>query len=910
LFAPIGTTGFPEAPTDGQSYARRGIDHSWQPVATGTGLPEAPIDGNEYVRRGSDASWQLAFTESQAVLLFAPIATVSFPEAPVDGQSYARDGSTHSWVAVYTQVEADQRYAPISTVSFPEAPGDGSVYARQGSTHSWQVAITQATGDQRYAPITTVSFPEAPADGQAYARVGQTHSWVVAGTGGGGSFPEAPTDGRIYGRDGQTTSWVAVLPLAGGTMTGPLILSGNPTTALQAATMQYVQSQITGATQFIGTINGTTGNCTFTNQSGFTNGPLPPAASAANQYVICDTAGTVPSGPIQGAVLQPGDWVISNGTEWTVINVAGQTITASQVGVAPPVMGQYNVQSALQSLATNAFPEAPNTGLIYGRNGQNSTWVPSLPLAGGTMTGPLILSADPTSTSPPQQAVTLNYINNLPPPAASVVTVTPPVIGFSNVQGALEALAAGGTEVTTVTVAGDLAGTVSGTPSGNTVTMAGDSTGSGSDMTGLATGLNFTVDVGGSGSAEGTTPIQASQVIVSPPVLGAIDAQTALTNINTNFANFLPLIGGALTGALTLSGNPTSMSPPLQAAPVGWVNTAITASLQWVGTFNGSNGAVFYNSTSPYIGGALVPPATAVYKYVLVTVSGTIPAGPYLVGEVVNVGDWIWSDGAQWNILSVEGVIRLASEIPVVPPVSGQTNVQAALEALLALASQYGILVLGDGSGSGSGAIAGATVTVSSDTSGSATDTTGTADGLSFSGDASGSGSQAGGTLDVASLTASGNVQAATFTNGSGQNIITGRQAVYLNSGAHSTTSTSSVMMGLALALTPATSGMVLITLNGTVSSSTVGGTVFFQVYHGTGTPPAAGASTTGTGVGVNMGAQISPSGTNTQNFITSTWPVQGLIVGTQYWFDVAIATGTSGATADLYATNFYVTEY
>src|SRR6516165_10106310 len=57
---------------------------------------------------------------------------------------------------------------------------------------------------------------------------------------------EAPTDGSIYGRTtiSGAATWVKVLPLAGGTMTGLLILSGDPTTALGATTKQYVDTKI------------------------------------------------------------------------------------------------------------------------------------------------------------------------------------------------------------------------------------------------------------------------------------------------------------------------------------------------------------------------------------------------------------------------------------------------------------------------------------------------------------------------------------------------------------------------------------------------------------------------------------------------------------------------------------------
>lgn len=66
------------------------------------------------------------------------------------------------------------------------------------------------------------------------------------------NFPDAPTSGMIFGGwkwDGS--KWIAnpgvYLPLAGGDMTGPLVLSGNATLPLGAVTLQQMQSAITAA---------------------------------------------------------------------------------------------------------------------------------------------------------------------------------------------------------------------------------------------------------------------------------------------------------------------------------------------------------------------------------------------------------------------------------------------------------------------------------------------------------------------------------------------------------------------------------------------------------------------------------------------------------------------------------------
>lgn len=239
--------------------------------------------------------------------------------------------------------------------AFPEAPADNKLYGRNGTSKSW-VPIEAATLTINGLGLVA----EAPVDGRIYGRANE--SWVlipfgsVGGT--GSAFPEAPADGQLYGRTGLSQSWLPTLPLAGGTMQGNLVLNGPPTTSSpvnQAATKGYVDARITGALQFIGTMDGATGLCDYTTSSGHVDGPLVAATAAADQYVIVSVAGTVPSGPISGSVVGIGDWIISDGTNWFVIPVGSMTVMASEVAVSPEVFGQTNVQSALDYIATHGL---------------------------------------------------------------------------------------------------------------------------------------------------------------------------------------------------------------------------------------------------------------------------------------------------------------------------------------------------------------------------------------------------------------------------------------------------------------------------------------------------------------------------------------------------------------------------
>lgn len=241
------------------------------------------------------------------------------------------------------------------------------------------------------------------------------------------------------------------------------------------------------------------------------------------------------------------------------------------------------------------IPEAPTDGQIYGRNGEAESWVPVLPIAGGTMIGPLQLAG---AASTALGAVPLNQIGT--------------ILGF----------------------------TVSGqAPTSPTQGVLWFNTGNGV--------LNFW-----NGSAW-------------QPSTG-----------------FLALSGGTMNGNLILDGPPSAASNPNQAATVGYVDSVITGSMQFIGTMNATTGVVFYTASSGITGTVLVPPSQVKDSYVIVAVAGTIPSG-FLAGSVCNVGDWIISDGAQWYLIPVSGQEALAEDVAVSPTILSQTNVQSSLQALV-----------------------------------------------------------------------------------------------------------------------------------------------------------------------------------------------------------------------------------
>jgi hypothetical protein len=143
----------------------------------------------------------------------------------------------------------------------------------------------------------------------------------------------------------------ALLPRDGSRpMLAGLVLAGDPTQALHAATKQYVDRLIGLDLHIIGAFNAPANTARYLPGSGYTGTALLPANQVRpGEYVIVEVGGTVPpAGPVAGQVFNQGDLIISDGIVWTRLAIGGQIVQASGVVVNPPVHGETNTQAALE----------------------------------------------------------------------------------------------------------------------------------------------------------------------------------------------------------------------------------------------------------------------------------------------------------------------------------------------------------------------------------------------------------------------------------------------------------------------------------------------------------------------------------------------------------------------------------
>jgi hypothetical protein len=149
---------------------------------------------------------------------------------------------------------------------------------------------------------------------------------------------------------------------SGDTMTGPLLLAGDPTVNAEAVNKGYVDRLVSAQTVLIGVIDATTGDCVFSDSSGIPAGPLPPSNTITQgDYVICIANGTIPTGPAAGVTMRVGDWLIASTGQWLLIAIGSGDIAtlADQVAVVPTVLGSDNVQQALTRIQ-NGFSILPD----------------------------------------------------------------------------------------------------------------------------------------------------------------------------------------------------------------------------------------------------------------------------------------------------------------------------------------------------------------------------------------------------------------------------------------------------------------------------------------------------------------------------------------------------------------------
>lgn len=281
---------------------------------------------------------------------------------------------------------------------------------------------------------------------------------------------------------------------------------------------------------------------------GLIAGQALPAASTANNryYLVVSEPGTITSGNAPNVALSPPDIILSNGNEWTEIDVS-QTITAqvaSNVSFTPAGdISSTNVQAAIQELDTE-----------------------KLALAGGAMTGELLIGAAGSFAFEGSSANAFEtYLAVVDPTADRTITFPDAtgtvVLSGSIVNADISASAAiAFSKLASLSSANILVGS-----SGNVATsvaVTGDVTISNTGVTAIATGVIVNADISASAAIAGSKIVAATTSVVGAVQLSDSTSTTSSVLAATPTAvkaaydladAALPKSGGTVTGDITLN---------------------------------------------------------------------------------------------------------------------------------------------------------------------------------------------------------------------------------------------------------------------------------------------------------------------------------------------------------------------
>lgn len=446
----------------------------------------------------------------------------------------------------------------------------------------------------------------------------------------------------------------SMIPLAGGTMTGPLALFGNPALPAQAANKAYIDQSVAAAVPLSG--------ATMSGILTLVSAPLQALDAATKSYADGLAAGLVAlsGGSMTGALVLNSDPISGRQAATkqyadTKLSRTGDTLSGSLQLAADPVL-------ALQAATKNYVDGAVGT---------------TLPLAGGTLLGGLSLAADPSSAP---QAATKRYVDQrllrtgdtltgiLALAADPIAAGQAATKNYVDIQVGTAVARSGASMSGALLLASDPATSLQASTkqyadlkiarNGDTLTgalyLAADPQTPLQAATKHYVDSQFLTAVTAAGAtfagpvvlaADPASPLQAAtkqyadaRVLRSGDTLNGslslatdpvMPAQAATKRyVDAQIVSVLPLSGGSLTGILTLSADPTSAT---QAATKNYVDSRVATTLPLTG---GTVGGALSLGTTP-----TAPAHAATKQYIDGQVASVLPlSGGSLTGSLALSG--------------------------------------------------------------------------------------------------------------------------------------------------------------------------------------------------------------------------------------------------------------------------------
>jgi len=249
------------------------------------------------------------------------------------------------------------------------------------TTSGWPSELKIGARFPTFDRVTIVEPPVNPTD----AITREFLDLALAGIGGEGEgVPDAPVDGFAYGQ--QDANWAKVLPLAGGQMTGPIVLDGDTTTSTKSLTTALAPLG-GGTAMLIQPADATTGNGGIVKIVG---GDASSAGRFAGSVQIF--GGSASGEAAGGQVSLNGGFGSATGGGGGVSISGGGKSGGGDYGL----IRLFNLPAVAQTDADAIWNNAGVLNIGPGGSGGGGATGDFLPLTGGNMTGPIIFPTLPS----------------------------------------------------------------------------------------------------------------------------------------------------------------------------------------------------------------------------------------------------------------------------------------------------------------------------------------------------------------------------------------------------------------------------------------------------------------------------------------------------------------------------------
>jgi hypothetical protein len=414
------------------------------------------------------------------------------------------------------------------------------------------------------------------------------------------------TDDAGNGRTNVTLP--SLVHLAGSTMTGPLILSADPTTGLGAATKQYVDSHSGGLSPITSCIEGTTANlnATYSNGTSGVGATLTNAGTQAalvidgvtvalNDRILVKNQTTQEQNGIYSATnlgTIATNWVLTRTTDY---DTSAQITTGTYTIVAEGTVNADN----LFIMTTNSTIIVGTTAIVFSSFNSAANLSATAPL---TLTGNVLALTTPLTPTFGGTGISNNnaYTTTLGGAVSTGGALTTASTFTTSGANALTLTTTGSTSVTLPT---------SGTLVNSAVTTLSSLVSVGTISTGVWNGTLIGSTYGGTGVNNGSATLTLGGNVTHT------GAFTTAFTVTANTAVTLPTTGtlattsqlptpAALTAAndtnvtLTLGGTPTTALLQASSVTAGWTGTLSLARGGTAAALTASNGGIHYSTAS------------------------------------------------------------------------------------------------------------------------------------------------------------------------------------------------------------------------------------------------------------------------------------------------------------------------